>query len=182
MRQDRGPLGASRRHDRALLCGRTRQLVGAAALTLALAGLTSCGGSASTAAKPASAEHGDPPTAQALLRIARQFNNDYADDNDSAVYDRWDTQSRKIISAAEYIRRHRECPTAPGQAIVRNAVPAGQWWLVHYSIAGTDLTDYWRYEHGRWAFDLFRSNPQAVRLYRLPAAQYFKAVGCSTHP
>jgi hypothetical protein len=65
---------------------------------------------------------------------------------------------------------------------VRNAVPAGHWWLVHYAIAGTELTDYWQYEHGRWVFDLLGSNPQAVRLYQLPAARYFKAVGCSTDP
>ena len=165
-----------------LLCPRMRRLLAATALTLAIAGLNGCGGSAPTAAPPATAKHADPPTVQALLRIARQFNNDYAANDDSPVYDRWDTRSRKIISAAEYIRRHEECPTAPGQAIVRNAVPAGHWWLVHYSIAGTELTDYWRYEHGRWEFDLFRSNPQAVRLYRLPAAQYLKAVGCAAHP
>jgi hypothetical protein len=64
---------------------------------------------------------------------------------------------------------------------VQNAVRAGRWWLVHYSISGAQLTDYWRYEHGRWVFDLIRSNPQAVRLYRLPAAQYLAAVGCKAH-
>jgi hypothetical protein len=29
---------------------------------------------------------------------------------------------------------------------------------------GTTLTDYWRYQHSRWVFDLLRSNPQAVPL------------------
>jgi hypothetical protein len=158
-----------------------RRLRAATALTLAIGSLTACGGSAPTATQPASAKHADPPRAQALLRTARQFNNKYAANDDGAVYDRSDARSRKIISAGEYMRRHQECPTAPGQVIVRNAVPAGHWWLVQYSIAGTDLTDYWRYEHGRWTFDLFRSNPQAVQLYRLPAAQYFAAVGCTAH-
>ena len=159
-----------------------RRLLAATALTLGIGSLTACGGSAPTAVQPASAKHADRPTVRALLRIARQFNHDYAANDDGAVYDRWDALSRKIISAAEYIRRHQECRTAPGQAIVRGAVPAGHWWLVHYSIAGINLTDYWRYEHGRWMFDLVRVNPQAVRLYRLPAAQYFAAVGCTAHP
>lgn len=123
-----------------LPCPRMRRLLAATAPTLAIGSLTACGGSAPTAAQPASAEHADPATAQALLRIARQFNNEYAANDDGAVYDRWNTRSRRIITVAEYIRRHHECPTAPGQAIVRNAVPAGQWWLVHYSIAGTNLT------------------------------------------
>jgi hypothetical protein len=159
-----------------------RRLVAATALTLAIGSVTACGGSRGAAALPASATHRDPPTAQALLRIARKFNEEYAANEDDAVYERWDARSREIISAGDYIRRHQECPTAPGAAIVRNAVRAGPWWLVHYSISGTNLTDYWRCEHGRWVFDLFRSNPHAVRLYRLPAAQYFAAIGCSAHP
>jgi hypothetical protein len=114
-----------------------RRLLAAAALTLATCSLTACGGSAPTATQPALAKRPDRPTVQVLLRIARQFNNEYAANHDGAVYDRWDARSRKIISAAEYIRRHQECPTGPGQAIVRNAVSAGHWWLVHYSIAGT---------------------------------------------
>ena len=104
-----------------------RRLVAATALPLAIGSLTACGGSAPITARPPSAKHADPPTVQVLLRIARQFNTEYAANDDAAVYDRWDTRSRKIISAGECVRRHQECPTARGQAIVRNAVPAGHW-------------------------------------------------------
>ncbi|HWD63769.1 MAG TPA: hypothetical protein VG405_01220 [Solirubrobacteraceae bacterium] len=52
---------------------------------------------------------------------------------------------------------------------------------MRYSISGAELTDYWSYQHGRWLFDLVRSNPQAVRLYRLSARKYFAAVGCGAH-
>lgn len=123
----------------------------------------------------------DPHTKRALLRIARQFNADYAANRDGAVYDRWDSRSQAVISRSEYVRRHRECPTAPGPATVEGASRAGSWWLVRYSISGIAMTDYWRYERGRWMFDLIRSNPQAVRLYRLPAEKYLQAVGCSGH-
>lgn len=71
---------------------------------------------------------------------------------------------------------HRARPTT-----IQGAVRVGHWWLVRYSISGPELTDYWTYERGRWVFDLVRSNPQAVRLYRLPAAKYFAAVGCAVH-
>ena len=124
----------------------------------------------------------DPPTRAALLRIARRFNNDYSANRVGAVYDRWDARSRRIISRTDYIRRHRECHTNPGHATIGGANRAGRWWLVHYAISEVHLTDYWRYEHGRWLFDLIRSNPQAVRLYRLPGSQYLAAVGCATSP
>lgn len=139
--------------------------------------LAACGATSSPG-PPASAAPHDPFTPQALVRIARRFNEDYAANDPGAVYDRWDARSRAIISRSDYIRRHRECPTAPGPAEIGNVVRAGRWWLVHYSISGTDLTDYWSYDHGRWTFDLPRSNPEAVRLYRQPAARYFAAVGC----
>jgi hypothetical protein len=149
----------------------SRALVVLACLTLAACGAT-------TRRAPSPVGH-DPHTRQALLQIARRFNDDYAANRSGAVYDRWDARSRAIISRADYIRRHRECSTAPGPATVEDAVAAGGWWLVHYSISGTQLTDYWSYQHGRWTFDLPRSNPQAVGLYRLPARRYLAAVGCS---
>lgn len=122
----------------------------------------------------------DPRTRQALLRIAVRFNENYAANRDGLVYDRWDARSRLIISRAQYVLRHAECPTAPGRAVVDGAsqVTSG-FWRVLYSISGTQLTDYWRYEHGRWRFDLERSNPNAVKLYRLPFAAYAAAVGCT---
>ncbi len=146
----------------------------AAAAALAL-------GILSLAAAPASsaAGHREPRTAKALLRVARTFNADYAANRVGAVYDRWDARSRKIISRADYVRRHRECHTNPGPARIEGATRTGAWWHVRYAISDVSLTDYWRYEHGRWVFDLVRSNPQAVRLYRLPGPQYVAAIGCT---
>lgn len=120
----------------------------------------------------------DPETARALLRIARQFNIDYADNRAASVYARWDARSQAILSRSAYIRRHGSCDTGSGPGVVEDAVRHGGWWLVHYVISGVTLTDYWSYQHGRWAFDLFRSNPSAVALYRLPLAKYRAAVGC----
>jgi hypothetical protein len=152
-----------------------------AALALGTIFLTACGATSERPSHTASSTHPDAQTKQALLQIARQFNDEYAANNAAAVYSRWDARSRTVIDRAEYIRRHRECPTAPGAATVQGVVHAGHWWLVHYSISGAGLTDYWSYDHGRWMFDLVRSNPEAVRLYRLPAAKYFAAVGCAGH-
>ncbi len=122
----------------------------------------------------------DPETRQALLDIAVQFNNNYAANRDGLVYDRWDARSRSVITRAQYIRRHAECPSAPGRAVVEGASRAANgYWRVRYSISGTQLTDYWHYEHGRWRFDLERSNPNAVKLYQLPFTSYATAVGCT---
>jgi len=124
----------------------------------------------------------DPDTAAALLRIATVFNNDYDSGVYGAVYDRWDTRSKAIISRDEYIRRHTECPSARTTAHVENAQPGPQGaWLVRYVISGAEaqLTDYWFYVDGRWVFDLPLSNPSSVSLYKLPAQQYVATLGCS---
>ena len=130
---------------------------------------------------PATRPSPDPSTAAALVRIAQVFNTDFGQNNDGPVYDRWDARSQAVISGAEYIRRHAECPTAPqAPAHVETASPGPQGaWLVRYEIGGQQFTDYWFYAHGRWGFDLLLSNPAAARLYRLPAAQYAAAVGCT---
>jgi hypothetical protein len=122
----------------------------------------------------------DPRTTAALVRIAQVFNNDYDDNNDGPVWDRWDTRSQVVIPRAEYIRRHAECATAPqGPAHVESATPGPHGsWLVQYEIGGQQLTDYWYYTHRRWEFDLLLSNPDAARLYRLPFAKYAARVGC----
>jgi len=123
---------------------------------------------------------GDPDTRQALLRVAVEFNNDYAANRSGLVYGRWDARSKSVIPRAQYVRRHVECPTAPGRALVEGASRAAHgYWRVFYSISGTRLTDYWLYQGGRWRFDLVRSNPSAVTLYRLPFAAYAAAVGCT---
>jgi hypothetical protein len=125
----------------------------------------------------------DTKTTATLIRIAQVFNTDYDHNNDGPVYDRWDARSQAVISRAEYIRRHIECSTAPqAPAQVESAAPGPRGaWLVHYEIAGQQLTDYWYYIHQRWEFDLLLSNPGAARLYRLPFAKYAAQAGCPDH-
>jgi hypothetical protein len=123
----------------------------------------------------------DPHTASALLKIAMAFNREYDGGDYGPVYDRWDARSQAIIARAGYIRRHKDCPSAPhvsSQTESANPGPHGAW-LVHYEIGGQQLTDYWFYVHRRWVFDLVLSNPDAVKLYRMSPAQYAAAVGCS---
>src|ERR1700688_2651690 len=55
----------------------------------------------------------DPKSATALARIAQAFNDNYDNNRDGPVWDRWDARSQAVISRAEYIRRHAECATAP---------------------------------------------------------------------
>ena len=122
----------------------------------------------------------DPETRQALEQIAVHFNANYATNRDGLVYDRWDSISRAIISRSEYVRRHVECPVAPGRAIVERATSSTDgYWRVRYSISGIQLVDYWHYVNGQWRFSLLSSNPKAVRLYELPFPAYAIAVGCA---
>ena len=125
----------------------------------------------------------DPQTMAALLRIAQVFNTDYDSARYGAVYDRWDARSQAIISRAEYIQRHLECPTAPTGAPVRvesaTRSRAGRW-LVRYEVEGSQAVDTWFYQDHRWVFDIILSNPGAAAQYRMPFRQYAAAVGC--HP
>ncbi len=150
-----------------------------AAIALAAAVSGCAGAPLRSTSRGTPAPGGEQENRLTLLRVARQFNADYAANKDGLVYGRWDPASRRIISRAEYVRRHRECPTAPGPAVVERAIRRrGGYWAVTYEISGTQLVDYWRYTHGRWWFDLPRSNPSAVALYRMPFSKYAAAVGC----
>ncbi len=122
----------------------------------------------------------DRRTAKVLLQIARVFNNDYQQNKDAAVYQRWDASSRAIISGPEYLRRHEACPNDANVRVNTWEVTRGPGgaWLVHYSIDGQQLTDWWYFVHRRFVFDLARSNPSAVSLYRDSPAQYMKQTGC----
>jgi hypothetical protein len=143
----------------------------------------------SCSAAPAAAHQGsglvralprDPHTATALLKIATVFNDDYDSGVYGPVYDRWDARSKAIISRAEYIRRHSQCPSARVTAKVESARPGPDGaWLVSYAIGGAQLTDYWFYVDGRWLFDLPLSNPSAVSLYKLSGQAYVAALGCA---
>ena len=123
----------------------------------------------------------DPRTASALLKIATVFNNDYDSGDYGPVYARWDARSQAIITRAQYIKRHQDCPSAPhAAALVQSATPGPHGaWLVDYEIGGQRLTDYWFYVHHHWLFDLVLSNPGSVRLYRMTPQAYATAVGCS---
>jgi hypothetical protein len=158
--------------------GRSSGALLTAAAVLLIAGCA--GGGRQSAASPAPLPP-DPRTQAALLQIATAFNHDYDRGDYGPVYARWDARSRAIISGAEYIRRHRECPSPPQPASVTESAgpgPRGAW-LVHYEIGGQQLTDYWFYVRHRWVFDLVLSNPDAVRLYRMSPQRYAAAVGCA---
>jgi hypothetical protein len=130
-----------------------------------------------TLARVAASPEGD--RASVLWAVATTFNRDFAANRPSAVYDRFDGPSRTVISRADYVRRHLECPDPPGPATTTGVERAtGGYWLVHYSIDGVALTDYWHYVAGRWRFSLVRSNPDAVALYRLSFLAYARALGC----
>jgi hypothetical protein len=123
----------------------------------------------------------DPHTAAALLKIATVFNHDYDTGDYGTVYPRWDARSQAIIAGADYIRRHKDCPSASHALSQTENVSPGPHgtWLVHYEIGGQQLTDYWFYVHRRWVFDLVLSNPDAVKLYRMSPGQYAAALGCN---
>lgn len=157
-----------------------------AALAAIAAGLM-----ASCSVTPTAARHGpspvgplprDPHTATALLKIATVFNDDYDRGSYGPVYDRWDARSKALISRADYISRHTECPTSPSATHVESASqgPRGAW-LVSYVVSGAEarLTDYWFYVDGRWVFDLPLSNPSSVSLYKLSGPKYLAALGCT---
>lgn len=150
--------------------------VGAAALLAA--GCTAGTGHSATSPAPLPP---DQRTASALLKIATVFNHDYDSGDYGPVYARWDARSQAIITRADYIRRHKDCPGAPHAPSQTESAEPGphRAWLVHYEIGGQQLTDYWFYVHRRWVFDLVLSNPEAVKLYRMSPSQYAAAVGCS---
>jgi hypothetical protein len=148
------------------------------------AALLAAGCSATSTAHPAAPAASlppDPHTASALLKVATVFNRDYDGGNYGPVYARWDARSQAIITRADYIRRHQDCPGAPHVASVTESASRGPHgaWLVHYQIGGQQLTDYWFYVHRRWVFDLVLSNPSAVKLYRMSPQQYVAALGCA---
>ena len=124
----------------------------------------------------------DPHIASALLKIATVFNHDHDTGNYAPVYARWDASSQAIITRADYIARHKDCPGGSPALSQTESVslggPQGAW-LVHYQIGGQQLTDYWFYVQRRWVFDLVLSNPDQVRLYRMSQSQYVAALGCA---
>src|ERR1022692_3860846 len=157
-----------------------RSLVAVAVATAVML-VAGCAASPGHAAASAAPLPPDPRTASALLKIATAFNNEYDSGDYGPVYARWDARSQAIITKAEYVRRHKECPSAPQAAAQTESATPGPHgaWVVDYEIGGQRLTDYWFYVHRRWVFDLMLSNPSSVTLYRMSPQQYVAAVGCS---
>ena len=146
------------------------------AVAVAAAVLFAAGCTAGTAHPAASAAPlpPDPHTPSALLKIATAFNHDYDTGDYGPVYTRWDARSQAIITRADYIKRHKDCPSGSHTLSQTESVSPGPHgaWLVQYEIGGQPLTDYWYYVHHRWMFDLLLSNPDAVKLYRMSPQQY----------
>ena len=164
---------AARRENAAV-----RVLMATAAAVILLA--AGCTAGAGHAAAPVASLPPDPHTAAALLKIAAVFNHNYDTGDYGPVYARWDARSQAIITRADYIRRHQDCPggsSALSHTESASAGPGGAW-LVHYEIGGQQLSDYWFYVHRRWVFDLVLSNPDSARLYRMSPQQYAAALGC----
>ena len=158
-----------------------RALVATAAAAMALFA-AGCTATTAHAPSPAASLPPDPPTGPTLLTIAAAFNHDYDTGGYGLVYARWDARSQAIITRADYIQRHRDCPGGSHPlSRTESASPGGPQgsWLVRYEIGGHQLTDYWFYVGHRWVFDLVLSNPDAVGLYRMSPARYAAAVGCN---
>ena len=139
-------------------------------VTAVAAAWLAVGCSATTMTHPAVSLPPDPHTASALLKIATAFNHDYDTGDYGPVYARWDARSQAILARADYLRRHKDCPSAShALSQTENVSPGGPRgsWLVHYEIGGQQLTDYWFYMHRRWVFDLVLSNPDAAKLHRM---------------
>jgi len=127
----------------------------------------------------------DPHTAAALLQIATAFNHDYDTGDYGPVYARWDARSQAIITRADYIRRHQDCPSGSTALSRTEGVspggPRGAW-LVRYQISGQQLTDYWFYVGHRWVFDLVLSNPDAAGFTGCPRASTRQLWAARTRP
>jgi hypothetical protein len=81
----------------------------------------------------------DPHTAAALLKIAAAFNHDYDTGDYGPVYARWDARSQAIITRADYIWRHQDCPGGSTALSRTESVspggPRGRGWCVTRSPA-----------------------------------------------
>jgi hypothetical protein len=150
----------------------------AVGIALLIAGCTTSTGH--SASSPTSPLPPDPHTAAALLAVATAFNHAYDTGNYPPVYARWDGRSQAIISEADYVQRHKQCPGAHNASRTEDDSPGPDGaWVVHYEIGGQQLTDYWFYAGHRWVFDLVLSNPDMVPLYKMSPQQYVKALGCA---
>ena len=169
---------------RCLLAGLTTLLLcgcGATASTSNPTTTTTSNVSSTSSATPIGLPSAEPATLDTLLAVAQRLNDDFGSGRYAQVYQRWDPQSRALISGEEYVRRHVQCQTAPQDPthILRAVFGADGYWRVTYILDELRFVDYWRYRAGHWEFDLIRSNPDAVRLYRMNPQAYASAVACN---
>ena len=117
-----------------------RLLIATVVITVALFAAGCTAGTGHTAA-PAASLPPDPHTAPALLRIATVFNHDYDTGDYGPVYTRWDARSQAIITRADYIRRHRDCPSGSRTLSQdRERQPGTAWGMAgDYEIGGQQL-------------------------------------------
>src|SRR5215469_12391102 len=111
---------------------RLLSMIVVSAMTLLMAGCSASSGNPAVSQSPLPP---DPHTAAALLTIARSFNHDYDTGDYRPVYARWDARSQTIITRADYIKRHRDCPGGPQSLSQTESIGRGgphRAWLVHY--------------------------------------------------
>jgi hypothetical protein len=101
-----------------------RLLVAAAVVAAALFTM-GCTANSSHLAGASASLPPEPHTAAALLKIAKVFNHDYDTGDYGPVYTRWDPRSQAIITRADYVKRHKDCP-AVRRRCRRPKVSAGE--------------------------------------------------------
>ncbi len=89
------------------------RLLMATAITAVVMSAAGCAAGSGDPAATAGPMPSDPHTASALLKIATTFNHDYDTGDYGPVHARWDARSQAIITRADYIRRHQDCPGGP---------------------------------------------------------------------
>jgi hypothetical protein len=111
------------RTDRVRPANAALRALAAAAIALFAAG---CSASTAHPATPVPSLRPDPGTGSALLKIAAAFNHDYDTGDYGLVYARWDARSQAIITRADYIQRHKDCPGGSHPlSRTENASPGG---------------------------------------------------------
>jgi len=148
-------------------------LVGGAAMVCAMVAL------AGSTSSSIAAQQNNMTTIVLQVR-ATTLNTDYARNADGPVWDLFDPQSQAVISRADFVDRHQHCPR-PGVAPRITGINSGPngYEIVNETLSGTVLHDYWHLVGGTWRFNLARSNPSAVALYREPRARYLADLGCT---
>jgi hypothetical protein len=111
-----------------------RRLLIATAVAAALLA-AGCTSSSSHAAASSASLPPDPHTGAALLKIAAAFNHDYDTGDYEPVYTRW------MCTQADYIRRHKDCPSGPQTLSktesVSPAARTGRGWCTTRSVASS---------------------------------------------